>query len=90
MGNLQPDLVLVSRSLKRFGLLNLFCPFNSHSELLAAARQRKLRPYGPLLEALQSYLESWWRVLILPWVAGVRGMVDAKSMSEIMILDFRL
>jgi hypothetical protein len=33
---LQPDLVLVSRSL----LLDLCRPFDSHSELLAAARQR--------------------------------------------------
>jgi hypothetical protein len=86
VGNLQPDLVLVSRSLKRIGLLDLCRPFDSHSELLLAARQRKLRTYGPLLEALRSYLESGWQVLILPWVLGVRGMVDAKSVFE--ILDF--
>jgi hypothetical protein len=86
VGNLQPDLVLVSRSLKKIGLLDLCRPFDSLSELLAAARQRKLRTYRPLLEALRSYLESGWQVLILPWVVGVRGMVDAKSVSE--ILDF--
>ena len=57
-GILQPDLVPVSRSLKRIGLLDLCCPFNSYSELLGAARQRKVRTYGPLLEVLQSYLES--------------------------------
>jgi hypothetical protein len=77
---------LVSRSLKRIGLLDLCRPFDSHSELLAADRQRKLRTYGPLLAALRSYLESGWRVLILPWVVGVRGMVDVKSVLE--ILDF--
>ena len=86
VGNLQPDLVLVSPSLKRIGLLDLCRPFDSHAELLSAARQRKLRTYGPLLEALRSYLESGWQVLILPWVVGVRGMVDAKSVLE--ILDF--
>ena len=86
VGNLQPDLVLVSRSLKRIGLLDLCRPFDSQSDLLAAARQRKLRTYGPLLEALRSYLESGWHVLILPWVVGVRGMVDVKSVSK--ILDF--
>jgi hypothetical protein len=85
-GNLQPDLVLVSQSLKRIGLLDLCRPFDSHSELLAAARQRKLRTYGPLLEALRSYSESGWQVLILPWVVGIRGMVDVKSVLE--ILDF--
>ncbi len=58
VGNLQSDLVLVSRSLKRIGLLDLCRPFDSHSELLAAARQRKLCTYGPLLAALRSYLEQ--------------------------------
>mgnify|MGYP006978522195 FL=1 len=86
VGNLQPDLVLVSPSLKRIGLLDLCRPFDSNAEMLSAARQRKLRTYGPLLEALRSYLESGWQVLILPWVVGVRGMVDAKSVLE--ILDF--
>jgi hypothetical protein len=86
VGNLQPDLVLVSPSLKRIGLLDLCRPFDSKAEMLSAARQRKLRTYGPLLEALRSYLESGWQVLILPWVVGVRGMVDAKSVLE--ILDF--
>jgi hypothetical protein len=85
-GNLQPDLVQVSRSLKRIGLLDLCRPFNSHSELLAAARQRKQCTYGPLLGMLRSYLESRWQVLILPWVVGVRGMVDVNSVYE--ILDF--
>ena len=38
MGNLQPDLVPVSRSLKRIGLVDLCRPFDSHSGLLHAAR----------------------------------------------------
>ncbi len=84
--NLQPDLVLVSRSLKRIGLLDLCRPFDSHSELRAAARQQKVRTYGPRLAALRSYLKSGWQVLIPPWVVGFRGMVDAKSVLE--ILDF--
>jgi hypothetical protein len=84
VGNLQPDLVLVSRSLKSIRLRDLCSPFDSHSELLSAARQRKLRTYGPLLAALRSYLEIGWQVLILPWVVGVRGMVDAKSVLEIL------
>jgi hypothetical protein len=71
---------------RHIGLLDLCRPFDSHSELLAAARQRKLRTYGPLLAALRSYLESGWQVLILPWVVGVRGIVEAQSVLE--ILDF--
>jgi hypothetical protein len=42
--------------------------------------------YEPTDLSLRSYLESEWQVLILPWVVGVRGMVDAKSVLE--ILDF--
>jgi hypothetical protein len=49
VGNSQQGLVLVSHSPKWFGLLDLCSPFDSHSELLAAARleprQRKLCTY---------------------------------------------
>ncbi len=86
VANLQPDLALVSRSLKRIGQLDLCRPFDSHSKLLSAAHQRKLGTYGPLLETLQSYIERGWKVHILLWIVGVSGMIDAKSVSE--MLDF--
>jgi hypothetical protein len=76
--NLQPDVVLVSRSLMRIGLLDLCRPFDSQPEQLAAALTRKLCrvcTHGPLLEALLSYAERGWQVKILPWVVGVRGMI---------------
>ena len=82
--NLQPDMVLVSLSLMRIGLLDLCRPFDSQPEQLAAALKRKLCTYGPLLEALQSYSDRGWQVQILPWVVGVRGMIDAKSVPEIL------
>jgi hypothetical protein len=85
-GELGPDLVLVSRSLKRIGRMELCPPFDSQSELLSAAHQRKLGTYGPLLEALRPYVECGWQERILPWAVGVRGMIDAKSVSK--ILDF--
>jgi hypothetical protein len=53
---------------------------------LGVAIHRKLGSYGSLLEALRSYIERGWQVRILPWVVGVRGTIDAKSVSE--ILDF--
>jgi len=53
-------------------------------EQLATALKRKLCTYGPLLEALLSYAECGWQVKILPWVVGVRGMIDEKSVSEIL------
>ena len=82
--NLQPDMVLVSQSLKRIGLLDLCRPFDSLSEQLAAALRRKLCTYGPLLEALRAYVADGWQVKILPWVVGVRGMINAKSGSEVL------
>ena len=45
------------------------------SEQLAAAHERKMRTYAPLLEALQVYLDEGWQVEILPWVVGVRGLL---------------
>ena len=82
--NLQPDMVLVSHSLKRIGLLDLCRPFDSQSEQLAAALRRKLCTYGPLVEALRAYVADGWQVKILPWVVGVRGMINAKSGSEVL------
>ena len=82
--NLQPDMVLVSQSLKKIGLLDLCRPFDSLSEQLAAARRRKLHTYAPLLEALRSYVALGWQVTILPWVVGVRGMINEKSATEVL------
>ena len=39
-------------------------------ELLAAAHERKVRAYAPLLEALQAYLDEGWQVEIFPWVVS--------------------
>jgi hypothetical protein len=54
---------------------------SSPAKILAAGSSPST--YEPLLEALRSFGKQ---VLILPWVVGVRGMVDAKSVLE--ILDF--
>ena len=82
--NLQPDMVLVSQSLKKIGLLDLCRPFDSLSEQLAAALRRKLCTYAPLLEALRSYVAQGWQVTILPWVVGVRGMINQKSVTKVL------
>jgi hypothetical protein len=79
-------MVRVSLFLKRIGLLDLCIPFDSQTEQLAAAHRRKLCTYGPLLEALLAYDEigPGWQVKILPWVVGVRCMLDEKSVPEVM------
>jgi len=51
------------------------------SELLAAAHERKVRTFAPLLEALQAYLDDGWQVEIFPWVVGVRGLVNQDAIQ---------
>jgi hypothetical protein len=75
VGRLQPDMVLVSRTLKKIGLLEICRPIDESSSQLQAATARKLRTYAPLLTALKPYLDDGWQVQILPWVVGVRGLV---------------
>ncbi len=48
------------------------------SEQLAAAQERKMRTYAPLLEALQAYCNEGWQDEILPWVIRVRGRLDSE------------
>jgi hypothetical protein len=51
------------------------------SEQLAAAHERKMRTYAPLLEALQAYRDEGWQVEIFPWVIGVRGLLDSETIK---------
>ena len=76
IGRLQPDLVLVSHSLRKIAIVEVSRPMDGSSEQLAAAHERKMRTYAPLLEALQAYLDEGWQVEIFPWVVGVRGLLD--------------
>ena len=51
------------------------------SEQLAAAHERKIRAYTPLLEALNVYLDEGWQAEIFPWVVGIRGLNSAMIKS---------
>ena len=64
VGRLQPDLVFVSQSRRKIALVELCRPMDDSSEQLAAAHERKMRTYTPLLEALQAYLDAGWQVEI--------------------------
>ena len=81
VGRLQPDLVLVSQSLRKIAIVEVNRPMDGSSEQLAAAHERKMRTYAPLLEALQAYLDEGWQVEILPWVVGVRGLLDDETIK---------
>jgi hypothetical protein len=80
---LQPDLVLVSQSLRKIadGSGPWNCLQDGSLELLAAAHERKVRTYAPLLEALQAYLDEGWQVESFPWVIGVRYLLDSAAIK---------
>ncbi len=82
IGRLQPDLVLVSQSLRKIAIVEVSRPMDGSSEQLAAAHERKMSTYAPLLEALQVYLDEVWQVEILPWVVGVRGLLDSDTIKS--------
>ena len=83
---LQPDLVIVSRALKKIGLVEVCRPMDEFSEQLIAAETRKMRTYAPLLDALRSYSAEGWQIEILPWVVGIRGLLVKASILK--VLDF--
>ncbi len=57
VGRLQPDMVLVFRTLEKVGLLEICSPMDESSSQLQAAIARKLRTYASLLTALKPYLD---------------------------------
>ncbi len=72
VGRLQQDLVLVSNSLKRIGLVEVCRPMDESSDQHVTAHTRKLRTYRPLMEALRVYSEEGWQVEM-----PVDALVDA-------------
>ena len=48
---------------------------------LQEAHSRKTQSYGPLITALQAYVDSGWKVEILPWMVGARGMVRTELLT---------
>ena len=83
VGRLQPDIVLVARTLKKIGPLEICHPMDEFSSQLQAAIARKPRTYAPLLTALKPYLDDGWQVQILPWVVGVRGLFITSSATPV-------
>ncbi len=65
LDRLQPDLVMVSRTLKKIGLVEVCRPMDEFSEQLIAAETRKVRTYAPLLDALRSYAAAGWQIEIV-------------------------
>jgi hypothetical protein len=52
------------------------------SEQLAAAHERKMSTYTPLLETLQAYLDEGWQVEIFPWVVCICSLVSSAVIKS--------
>ena len=57
-------------------------PRESNRRRMAEAAERKRMKYQPLVAALQHYVDRGWEVVVLPWVAGVRGIVDKQGITS--------
>ena len=57
-------------------------------EALQETHSRKTQSYGPLILALQPYIDSGWKVEILPWMVGARGIFRTELLtSELKFLE---
>jgi hypothetical protein len=51
---------------------------------ISLAAERKVATYGELAVKLRLLRGAEWRVEVLPWVVGVRGVVDGRGISSAM------
>ena len=57
---------------------------DSSRRRIKEARLRKINKYQALADALLEQASSGWSVQVLPWVVGVRGVVDAAGIQRAM------
>jgi hypothetical protein len=79
VGRLQPDLY---QSLWKIAIVEMSRPMDDSSEQLAAAHERKMLTYTPLLEALKVYLDEGWQVEIFPWVVIICGFLNSAAIKS--------
>ena len=48
---------------------------------LQEAHSRKSQSVGPLITALQAYVDSGWKVEIFQWMVGALGMVRTELLT---------
>ena len=82
LGRWQPDFILVSQEHKRIAVLELTRPSDMTSAQLEAAYNTEKVKYTPIIAALQHYSSSGWRIEVLPWVIGIRGLADPKHLHD--------
>ena len=76
LGRWQPGIVGISLETKKIAIgPEVTLPSDSWPAALQGALSRKTQSYSPLITAHQVNIDSGWKVEILPWVVGARGMV---------------
>ena len=71
----------MSQQRRKIAIVEVSRPMDGSSGHLAAAYERKIRTYTPLLAALQAYPDDGWQVELFPWVVGVRGLLDSAAIQ---------
>jgi hypothetical protein len=76
--NQRPDIIIYSKKTQVILLIELTCPAD---EGIAAAKNRKIARYIPLIELIKSSTNNHWTPHLLTIESGARGFV-AKSMAN--------
>jgi hypothetical protein len=79
--NLRPDGVGVNPALRRIAILEHSRPNDATPQQLLAARERKQHKYLPILHSLSHYVRLGWSVAVLPWISGIRGILDTEGIE---------
>ena len=72
LGSWEPDIVCISLAKKKIAIVPEVSLFSdSRKEALQEAHNRKTQSYGPLITALQAYVDSGWKGEIFPWMVRI-------------------
>ena len=79
--SLKPDGLAVNDTNKQILVLEFCRPSDSRPQQVQAAYYRKLMKYSCIKDALTLYEDQGWQISVLPWVVGIRGLVDLKGVE---------
>jgi hypothetical protein len=76
--------VFVSAQHKRVTLVDLCRSADGLPDQLTAAGTRKQQKHYMLVVVLTYYVDNGWVVHVLPWVVGVRGLLDSRHINALL------
>ena len=82
LGRWQPDIVCILFVMKRISIgPEVSLSSDSRMAALPEAHSRKTQSYDQLITVLQAYVNSGWKVEILPWMVGARRMARTELLT---------